>query len=128
MPADFTDIYAFVGWIGTIASYAIFLTWALVPDDYLRQVGITYYPSKYYALALPCYVIVCIVLVILAYVGISMILNPDPDDTRTVCDCHSRRIAAKFHCVRKGNVPEIGDIDAVDLTALMVRDNYVVQR
>ncbi len=41
-----TEIYGFVLWITSFIVYVITLMWALVPNEYLHQLGITYYPDK----------------------------------------------------------------------------------
>ena len=49
------EIYGFIGWIGTAVMFIVYLVWAFVPDATLRSFGISYYPNKYWAIAIPCY-------------------------------------------------------------------------
>ena len=37
--------------IGTHLCYAVFLLWAYLPEHVLHDLGVTYYPSKYWAVA-----------------------------------------------------------------------------
>ena len=76
-------VYAFVGWVLSIASYMVFLVWAFVPDTVLVSVGITYFPSKYAAVAIPCLMFVVAVLGTVFYIGLNMLRTPDPEDLVT---------------------------------------------
>ena len=53
-----TALYGFVAWIGTHICYAMFLLWAYVPEHVLQELGVTYYPNKYWAVALPSHALV----------------------------------------------------------------------
>ncbi len=53
-----------------------YIIWAFVPDEKLHSWNITYYPSKYWAVALPSYVVVVLFLVVLGFVGASIITTP----------------------------------------------------
>lgn len=90
-----TSIYAFVGWISTVFAYVAFLMWAFIPESYLNGLGITYYPSKYYAIALPAYTLVSYMFIQVVYIGINMINTYDPSDVRTVRDSHTRHCDPK---------------------------------
>jgi hypothetical protein len=73
---DVTDVYGFVAWIASSVAAgnerartnnafcvthgvaaAVWFVWAYVPDKWLALLDITYYPSKYWAAALPLYVL-----------------------------------------------------------------------
>ena len=81
----------------------IFLLWAYLPADILHSVGVSYYPSRYahgfatgigkvshccvaryWAIALPSYVCVLVVLVFVMYSGINMMMNPSLDSVSTL--------------------------------------------
>ncbi|KAL3157506.1 hypothetical protein ABBQ32_011968 [Trebouxia sp. C0010 RCD-2024] len=61
------EVYGFTGWITTGVAYGAFLCWAYLPEQALQAVGITYYPDKYWALAVPTWVCVAIVAAAWAY-------------------------------------------------------------
>ena len=52
-------------WIG----FAAWLAWAYVPDRVLHAWGVTWYPSKYWALAIPVAIVVAFVLGLTFWVG-----------------------------------------------------------
>ena len=122
-------VYAFVGWVSSVCGYILFLVWAFAPESVLHDViGVTYYPSRYYALALPSYLMVVYVFVGTLYIGLNLISTLDPDDMYTVRDEHSRPAPASFIvCNQKNNssggggggLPDIGDIDPCQVSKLL---------
>ena len=131
--------YSFVGLISTIVAYIIFLTWSFAPESLLHTYGITYYPSRYYAIALPAYIIVITILIGMFYMGINMFYTFDPSDKRNAMD--NSTIEFPVHASRTANinnnsknnggsskrnaalqpVPEIGDMDLSIVSALLVQ-------
>ena len=85
-----TGVYAFVAWIASMVVFVVFLLWAFSPRYILHQIGITYYPSRYYAIALPAYIIILIFVVNIAYIGINLMMTLEPDDMFTIKDSQTR--------------------------------------
>lgn len=112
MAASSAPVYAFAGWVASALVYLIFLAWALAPDAALRRLGVTYYPARYYALALPACLLVLAVLASVAYMAVNMMRTNGPGCIGTVRDEHSRRaptLARQLASAR--SIPEIGDSD-----------------
>jgi len=65
--ATSVEVCGFVGWTSTAVAYVLFLLWAYIPEETLQKVGVTYYPSKYWAIALPAWACVAVVTAYLAY-------------------------------------------------------------
>uniref|UniRef100_A0A6V7QVH0 PIG-P domain-containing protein n=1 Tax=Ananas comosus var. bracteatus TaxID=296719 RepID=A0A6V7QVH0_ANACO len=85
-----SEVYGFVGSITTVIATVIFLVWAYIPERWLHSLGITYYPSKYWALAVPSFVIVAVVLGLVFYLGLNFMLTPPPNSFNTMFDDYSR--------------------------------------
>lgn len=118
------DVYAFVGWIASICVYLVFLLWAFCPENILHEYGITYYPSRYYAIALPSYLIVVHFLAGISYIGINMMNTFEPEDIRTVMDSHTRRASSTFTKLGpKDGIPEMGDIDWSAVSMLLMPES-----
>lgn len=120
-----TSVYAFVGWISTIVIFAVLLCWVFVPGDILHNFGITYYPNRYYAVAIPAYILTTSILIGMSYVGLNMFKTFEPEDLRTVEDRHSRIITTyglnRVSSLKdSAEVPEIGDIDPADVSILLM--------
>ena len=86
----------------------IYIIWAFVPDQILKSAGITYYPSKYWAVAVPCYLCVFVLSVQFIYQGLNMLCAKPADDYATLEDKFSRHLPADYR--ETGSIPEISDI------------------
>ena len=110
--AEHGAVYAFVGWVASHLSYGIFLVWAVAPDSFLRDIGVTYYPSRYYAVALPAYALVVLLLVGVMYMAVNMISTHDPSSIHCIRDEFSRRAPSQAEqLANTRSIPEIGDSD-----------------
>ncbi|XP_073312018.1 phosphatidylinositol N-acetylglucosaminyltransferase subunit P-like [Primulina huaijiensis] len=85
-----SEVYGFVGSITTVVATAIFIVWAYFPDHWLHSMGIYYYPNRYWALAVPTYLIVTIVLAIGFYIGLNFLATPPPTSLSSIFDEFSR--------------------------------------
>ncbi|CAH9088597.1 unnamed protein product [Cuscuta europaea] len=85
-----SEVYGFVGSISTVVATVIFLVWAYVPENWLHSVGIFYYPSRYWALAVPAYVMMTVVLSVTFYIGLNFMSTPPPTSFTTMFDEFSR--------------------------------------
>ena len=74
------EIYGFVGWIGTFILYSLYLIWAFVPDSILHKMGIYYYPSKYWALAIPSIICLTFIFIFILYQSLNMVMTHDIDN------------------------------------------------
>lgn len=79
-----SEVYGFVGSISTVVATVIFLIWAYVPDKLLESIGIHYYPSRYWVLAMPTYLMVTLLLGLAFYVGLNFIATPHPTSLSTL--------------------------------------------
>lgn len=84
------EVYGFVGSITTVIATVIYLAWAYTPEPWLHSLGITYYPSKYWALATPAFAIVTVVLGMVFYLGLNFMVTPPPTSYSTMFDEYSR--------------------------------------
>ncbi|KAL7646189.1 UNVERIFIED_CONTAM: hypothetical protein RMT77_003090 [Armadillidium vulgare] len=75
-----------LGWVFTLC----YLCWSLIPHSYLKSLGITYLPQPYWALALPSFIVVSIlVFVFFLYPSVNMNLTVSTSDIRTIKDKYS---------------------------------------
>ncbi|XP_072963220.1 phosphatidylinositol N-acetylglucosaminyltransferase subunit P-like [Typha angustifolia] len=85
-----SEVYGFVGSITTVIATVIYLVWAYTPEPWLHSLGITYYPSKYWALAIPSFFMVSVVLAMIFYLGLNFMVTPPPNSFNTIFDEYSR--------------------------------------
>ncbi|MCO5573278.1 hypothetical protein L7F22_027047 [Adiantum nelumboides] len=68
----------------------LFFGWAYLPESWLYSMGITYYPSRYWAVAFPAYAMMLIVFICLAYTSLNYIATIPPDSWNSLCDEFTR--------------------------------------
>jgi len=105
-----TEVYGFVSWIVSFVAYGMYLIWALVPDCTLNALGITYYPSKYWALALPAFSIVCTAFVVCIYNALNFLATPSLTSSDLIEDDHSRESHEHDDNDNGYTIPAVSDI------------------
>ena len=126
------SMYSFVGWIASMAVYVCYVAWAVLPEETLHFLGITYYPSRYYAIAIPAYFLVVYILVGIGYIGLNMMTTADPEDIATISIPPSLSNTNKpnqfttgqapltfIKCGIREGIPEIGDIDPLQISTVL---------
>ncbi|CAA6668174.1 unnamed protein product [Spirodela intermedia] len=130
-----SEVYGFVGAISTVIATGElikmkqrivqilirFLVWAYTPEPWLHALGITYYPSKFWALAVPAYAIVANILAMAFYLGLNFASTPPPTSFATLFDEHTREpsaLVASEDGVEKPIEP-ISDLSIAEVNDLM---------
>ncbi|XP_045196630.1 phosphatidylinositol N-acetylglucosaminyltransferase subunit P-like isoform X2 [Mercenaria mercenaria] len=68
-PTPVRAIYGFVLYLAAYVIFVVYVVWAYVPDTWLDAVGLSYWPQKYWAVAVPCYLCMLWVLAYPAWFG-----------------------------------------------------------
>ena len=93
-------------WLG----FGAWLAWAYVPDRVLHAWGVTWYPSKYWALALPAWALVALAFAFVAYFFANIMSEAPLDSLSVVTDAHARPLPAQCACCADGGVPPFADV------------------
>ncbi|KAI4365275.1 hypothetical protein MLD38_021272 [Melastoma candidum] len=119
-----SEVYGFVGSITTIVATAVFLVWAYVPETWLHAIGIHYYPSRYWALALPTYITVTVFLALIFYIGLNFLSTPPPTSLNTLFDEFSREPSNFNPGLEEDDIPiePISDLGIDEVNRLMFGD------
>ncbi|KAJ2498335.1 hypothetical protein IWW47_003497, partial [Coemansia sp. RSA 2052] len=109
------EYYGFVVYMVSLAIFAVYLMWAYLPDSVLEAVGITYYPDRYWALALPAWWVSAIAFVFLFNMAANMYSTPLLNSIDNITDSQSllpsdMNCADEFFCDEVGGIPPIGDL------------------
>ncbi|KAJ0259527.1 Phosphatidylinositol N-acetylglucosaminyltransferase [Hirschfeldia incana] len=110
------EVYGFVGSISTVVATVIFLIWAYVQDKLLESIGIGYYPSRYWVLAMPTYLMVTLVLALAFYIGLNFTATPHPTSLNTLFDEYSREPGEFAPQMEEGDERPIDPISDIDIT------------
>jgi len=104
IPTPYRAIYGFVLWLISHFCLMLYIFWALIPEEWLHVVGITYFPQKYWAIAIPAYLItVSTAFIFVLYPSYNFLLTPSLNDARTIMDEYSS-------FVHKAGIAPISDI------------------
>ncbi|KAG8089311.1 hypothetical protein GUJ93_ZPchr0011g28006 [Zizania palustris] len=115
-----SEVYGFVGSITTTVATAIYLIWAYTPEHCLHSVSITYYPSRYWALAAPLFVIVVVALSMVIYMSFNLLATPPPTSFDTIFDKQSRERAMFYPAmVVESPIEPISDISIAEINSLI---------
>ncbi|OBZ67528.1 Phosphatidylinositol N-acetylglucosaminyltransferase subunit P [Grifola frondosa] len=80
------EFYGFVAWTSTYLLFCLFLVWAFLPDEYIIALGVSWYPSREWALLLPAYGMVVILLTYFTYFALTFAGTPSLSDMSTITD------------------------------------------
>lgn len=84
------EVNGFVGWLASFAAFFAYCCWALCSTEQLNQLGVTYYPDRYWALALPVMLLVALAIVFFGYAFINILYAPPPDNIKQFTDKRAR--------------------------------------
>lgn len=117
----------FVLYLASSIMFVIYLIWAFVPDHVLHHFGLTYLPQKYWAIAVPIYgMVFLLVFVMFFYPCINMCLVPARDSPHVMADSYS--LPDKKDSAR-GGVPSACDIPiTVVCDMLYLKDKTIWHR
>ena len=60
------EYYGFALYLASSAAFLMYILWAYVPSPMLHQMGIHYYPNRWWALAIPCWLVVLVMYIYVA--------------------------------------------------------------
>ncbi|KAJ2890637.1 hypothetical protein IWW38_004027 [Coemansia aciculifera] len=109
------EYYGFVVYMVSLAIFAVYLIWAYLPDSMLQAAGITYYPDRYWALALPAWWMSAMAALFLFNMAANMYNTPLLNSIDNITDSQSllpseMDCADEFFCDEIGGIPPIGDL------------------
>eukprot|EP01102_Stenamoeba_stenopodia_P014336 TRINITY_DN4748_c0_g1_i1.p1 TRINITY_DN4748_c0_g1~~TRINITY_DN4748_c0_g1_i1.p1 ORF type:complete len:133 (+),score=6.78 TRINITY_DN4748_c0_g1_i1:76-474(+) len=111
------DVYGFVGWITSFIAFGAYLLWAYIPDPLLHQLGLVYYPHKYWAIAIPAWLGVTIIFGIVVYTALNLMRTEPLDSYNTFKDEFSKESLEKE--TNSESIPPISDIPLVGVNKLL---------
>ncbi|KAJ2613727.1 hypothetical protein H4S08_002048 [Coemansia sp. RSA 1365] len=109
------EYYGFVIYLVSLAAFVVYLLWAYLPDQALEAVGITYYPDRYWAVALPAWWLMAVAFIYLFNIAMNMyntpLLNSKDNITDPFSNLHDAMGNPQTFCYEEiGGIPPISDI------------------
>ncbi|KAI5122244.1 hypothetical protein M0805_007109 [Coniferiporia weirii] len=83
------EFYGFVAWTSTYALFVLYVLWAVFPDEWIVWLGIEWYPSREWAVLLPAYSVMLILLTYFTYWALALYNTPPLDGVCTITDTHA---------------------------------------
>ncbi|OJT08847.1 Phosphatidylinositol N-acetylglucosaminyltransferase subunit P [Trametes pubescens] len=80
------EFYGFVAWASTYLLFVLYLAWALLPDRAILALGVSWYPNREWALLVPAYGMVLVLLTYFTYFALALAGTPAFADLRTITD------------------------------------------
>ncbi|XP_071840107.1 phosphatidylinositol N-acetylglucosaminyltransferase subunit P-like [Apostichopus japonicus] len=107
-PTPERAIYGFVLFLFSYAIFGIYLIWAFVPQAWLTAIGLTYWPQKSWAIAIPVYFSVCIFFLYIFYTAYNFTITKPLNSIHTITDKYAKPVVSED--MTNNSVPPIGDL------------------
>ncbi|CAL1547171.1 unnamed protein product [Lymnaea stagnalis] len=130
-PTPQRAIYGFVLYLASFIGSGLYIVWAYVPDAWLHSIGLTYWPQKYWAVALPVYFCAAVILSYIAYTGLILIKTHALTDVSSITDVHAifediqlrhsdvHAVCEDIHLRHSDAIPPLRDLDISTVNILL---------
>ncbi|KAH9171404.1 PIG-P-domain-containing protein [Lactarius sanguifluus] len=101
------EFYGFVAWAVTYLAFVLYFLWAILPDEWIIRLGVTWYPNREWALLVPAWTVVTVLLTYFMYFSMAIRGTPDFSELNTFTGCKPNPYLTY---ARPDSIPEAYDI------------------
>lgn len=125
------EVYGFVGSISTVVATVLFFAWAYLPESWLYSMGVTYYPSRYWAVAFPAYTMMSIIFICVVYTSLNYIATIPPNSWNSLCDEFTRapvNFCANGSLQNERPIDPISDVPITEVNLLLFGSSQRIKK
>ncbi|KAH9031696.1 PIG-P [Lactarius pseudohatsudake] len=109
------EFYGFVAWAVTYLAFVLYFLWAILPDEWIIRLGVTWYPNREWALLVPAWTVVTVLLTYFMYFSMAIRGTPGFSELNTFTDSRAQYPDASnpnpyLTYARPDSIPEAYDI------------------
>ncbi|KAI8989442.1 PIG-P-domain-containing protein, partial [Pilobolus umbonatus] len=123
------EYYGFGLYLSSFVVFIIYIIWAYVPDEILHSLGISYYPNRYWALAIPTWIMTLVWFIFISFMAINLMNTAPFDSYDCITDEHANIMCMDRELVTTARsadwMPELHDIPIGLVNAFLYQDKVI---
>ncbi|KAH6917821.1 PIG-P-domain-containing protein [Coprinopsis sp. MPI-PUGE-AT-0042] len=110
------EFYGFVAWTTTYILFVVYILWAVLPDEWIVWLGVTWYPNREWAILVPAWTVMAVLFTYFTYSTLALAGTPALDEMRSIADGYtlhpnpSEERQVYLESMKPRAVPELYDL------------------